>query len=78
MVGEFSDKQGDCDVMMTEEIVPEQEVVLEQVSRDDDMDLSHGTTATELDRSYVKLPQGILLFSLFQYILLVLVLMFCQ
>ena len=40
--------------MMTEEIVPEQEVVLEQVSRDDDMDLGHGTAATELDRSHDK------------------------
>ena len=64
--------------MMTEKIVPEQEVILEQVSRDDDMDLGHGTVATELDRSDVKLLQGILLFSLFQFILLVLILMFCQ
>ncbi len=64
--------------MMTEEIVPEQEVVHEPVSRDDDMDLGHGTAALELDRSDVKLPQGILLFSSFQFILLVLVLMFCQ
>ncbi|GMY20735.1 hypothetical protein FCV25MIE_15975 [Fagus crenata] len=44
---------------MTEEIVPEQVVVLEQVSRDDDMDLGHGTAETELDHSDVKLPQDI-------------------
>uniref|UniRef100_A0A2N9F8U6 Uncharacterized protein n=1 Tax=Fagus sylvatica TaxID=28930 RepID=A0A2N9F8U6_FAGSY len=59
LIGEFSDTQGDCDVMMTEEIVPEQEVVHEQVNRDDDMDLGHGTATLELDHSDVKLPQDV-------------------
>uniref|UniRef100_A0A2N9EWY0 Uncharacterized protein n=1 Tax=Fagus sylvatica TaxID=28930 RepID=A0A2N9EWY0_FAGSY len=62
-IGSAIDQKGSIarrrELVPLEDIVPKEEVVLEQVSRDDDMDLGHGTPATELDRSDVKLPQDI-------------------